>query len=163
MHLSLYLVVESLFIPASCHGVYLIDKDDGWFFLSGHFEKGLDDLFWLSNPFWDEIRGWYWEESCITFCSTCFRQESLSRSWRTVEEDTSPRLDHSLKNVWESDWQNHCFMKSFLCILESCHIWPFHIRLLKDNCFPQRILKFIIIIPYKCLLYHNFIDILWNY
>lgn len=121
------------FCSLSAKGVDLINEDERWSLISCKLEQVHNQLFWLTLPLGDQVRRRNWEEGTIAFGGTSLGQETLTSSWWSVEQYTCPWLSGSLEELWELDWHDDSFFKTFLGSLESTDIVPFDVWLLSDN------------------------------
>ena len=114
----------------STQWINLINEDHGWSAVSGQLEKIFNEFFWLTLPFADKIWWWNREESTITFCCTRLGKETLTCSWRSVEQNTRPWLSGTLEKLWELYRHDDCFLKAFFGRLQSTDIFPLDVWLL---------------------------------
>lgn len=75
-----------VFIVRSCrhHWVNFVNKNYWVLVLSGSVEDPLDLFLWVTNILGHDVCWADWEEVGIRLSGTCFGQECLTSSWRTI-------------------------------------------------------------------------------
>jgi hypothetical protein len=126
---SLVLAIRSI----STHRVYLIDKNDGGLFLSGHVEERFDQFLTFSHVLAHQIRRGNREECTVGLSCAGLCEEGLSSSRRTVQKDSLPGFTIASENLFEPNGQNDSFLQSVLGVFESRNILPLDIWFFSDD------------------------------
>lgn len=88
----------------------------------------------LSHPFADQITTTNTKERTLRLGRHGFRQETLTRPRRSVEQNTAPRGTFPGEEVGEFDGQDDGFFEGFFCLVKTCDVGPLDVGCFRDDC-----------------------------
>lgn len=92
------------------------------------WERGEVDVpLRLSHPLGHQVTTGHTKESALGLCRDRLCQKRLSRSRRSVEQDTPPWRPLASKELRKLDGQDDCLLERFLGLGETGHIVPLDI------------------------------------
>ena len=102
--------------------------------------------FTFTHPFADQVGTADTEKGTVRLCRYSLGEVTFTRSWRTVQQDTLPRLSLALEQTGELDGENNSLLQRLLRTLKTSDILPPHVGPLLENSTRQRVAQLLAIV-----------------